>query len=121
MEMSSSSFSEQDLEAYSSKYGGLAKLKRLLFIAEHCPSVQGNALKMAISELKRGSNTEQYFEVMSGVGTSLGEGYTLDERWIEDTKQKTKQEVSSINKLNRRPPPTPPPCLNQARQARSGA
>ena len=34
-----------DLEAYSNNYAGLAKIRRLLFVAKHCPSLQVDALK----------------------------------------------------------------------------
>lgn len=34
-----------DLEAYGNSYAGLAKIRRLLFIAKHCPSLQVDALK----------------------------------------------------------------------------
>ncbi len=117
--MSNSDFTDADLETYAAKYSGLTKLKRLLFIADKCAAVQGTALKMvdelsfttilkhklifvpvlenkAITELKQGSNTEQYFEVLAGVGSSLGDAYSLDEEWIQKTKHKTKQEVGEV-------------------------
>ena len=37
-----------DLEAYAAAYTGLAKLYRLQFIAEHCPLLRIEALKLAI-------------------------------------------------------------------------
>ena len=36
------------LQAYASQYSGLAKLFRLQFIAEHCPLLRLEALKLAI-------------------------------------------------------------------------
>ncbi|GJQ70827.1 hypothetical protein Trydic_g753 [Trypoxylus dichotomus] len=38
-----------DLEVYANSYMGLAKLYRLIFIIDHCPSLRLEALKMAIS------------------------------------------------------------------------
>jgi COP9 signalosome complex subunit 1 len=38
-----------DLESYANSYSGLAKLNRLLFIADHCPSLKLEAIKMAIN------------------------------------------------------------------------
>jgi COP9 signalosome complex subunit 1 len=38
-----------DLENYAASYSGLAKLNRLLFIADHCPSLKLEAIKMAIN------------------------------------------------------------------------
>ena len=34
-----------DLDTYSSSYTGLAKIKRLTFVARHCPSLRVDALK----------------------------------------------------------------------------
>ncbi|CAH2039645.1 unnamed protein product, partial [Iphiclides podalirius] len=38
-----------DLETYAASYTGFAKLYRLMFVADHCPSLRLEALKMAIS------------------------------------------------------------------------
>lgn len=37
-----------DLEVYANSYTGLAKLYRLIYLADHCPSLRLEALKMAI-------------------------------------------------------------------------
>ena len=34
-----------DLDAYASSYSGLAKIKRLMFIAKHCPCLRIDSLK----------------------------------------------------------------------------
>ena len=34
-----------DLEAYSNSYSGLARVKRLTFVAKHCSSLRTDALK----------------------------------------------------------------------------
>jgi COP9 signalosome complex subunit 1 len=38
-----------DLESYANSYTGLAKLYRLIFIADHCPTLRLEAIKMAIN------------------------------------------------------------------------
>lgn len=38
-----------DLESYANSYSGLAKLCRLIFIADHCPTLRLEAIKMAIN------------------------------------------------------------------------
>lgn len=38
-----------DLETYANSYSGLAKLHRLIFIADHCPTLRLEAIKMAIN------------------------------------------------------------------------
>jgi len=49
-----------DLETYASSYNGLAKLYRLQFIAEHCPLLRMEALKLAISCVMNTFNTGLY-------------------------------------------------------------
>lgn len=34
-----------DLDAYAQSYDGLAKIRRLLFIAKHCPSLRVDSLR----------------------------------------------------------------------------
>ena len=34
-----------DLEGYANSYEGLAKVRRLMFVAKHCPSLQIDALR----------------------------------------------------------------------------
>ena len=38
-------FTCQDLDVYASSYKGVTKLQRLLFIANHCPSLAVDALR----------------------------------------------------------------------------
>ena len=42
-----------DLEAYANSYEGLAKVRRLLFVAKHCPSLQVDALRYCLKEPRR--------------------------------------------------------------------
>lgn len=39
-----------DLEGYAASYKGLAKVRRLLFVAKHCPSLQLDALRLALDQ-----------------------------------------------------------------------
>ena len=34
-----------DLEGYAASYAGPIKIRRLLFVSKHCPSLQADALK----------------------------------------------------------------------------
>lgn len=52
--------SSLDLEAYASNYSGLAKLHRLMFIMDHCPSLHLEASKMAISYVVTTLNVSLY-------------------------------------------------------------
>lgn len=49
-----------DLEAYVNSYTGLAKLYRLVYIIDHCPSLRLEALKMAISYVMTTHNVNLY-------------------------------------------------------------
>lgn len=49
-----------DLEVYANSYAGLAKCYRLLYIAEHCPSLRLDALKMAIAHVTTTLNVHLY-------------------------------------------------------------
>lgn len=49
-----------DLEVYASSYTGLAKLYRLMYIIDHCPSLRLEALKMAISYVMTTYNVNLY-------------------------------------------------------------
>lgn len=49
-----------DLDFYANSYTGLAKLHRLIFIADHCPSLRLEALKMAINYVMSTYNVTLY-------------------------------------------------------------
>lgn len=56
-------FSVQDLEQYASSYSGLMRIERLQFIADHCPQLRVEALKMALSFVQRTFNVDVYEEI----------------------------------------------------------
>ncbi|XP_011503070.1 PREDICTED: COP9 signalosome complex subunit 1 [Ceratosolen solmsi marchali] len=49
-----------DLEVYANSYAGLAKLFRLMYIADHCPTLRIEALKMAITYVMTTYNVSLY-------------------------------------------------------------
>lgn len=53
----------QDLEQYASSYSGLMRIERLQFIADHCPQLRVEALKMALSFVQRTFNVDVYEEI----------------------------------------------------------
>lgn len=53
----------QDLEAYAASYTGLARLNRLMYIADHCPPLKVEALRMALAFVMTTFNTNAYQEV----------------------------------------------------------
>ncbi|KAK6312489.1 hypothetical protein J4Q44_G00181530 [Coregonus suidteri] len=52
-----------DLEQFASSYSGLMRIERLQFIAEHCPQLRAEALKMALSFVQRTFNVDVYEEI----------------------------------------------------------
>lgn len=57
-----------DLDFYANSYTGLAKLHRLIFIADHCPSLRLEALKMAINYVMSTYNVTLYQHLHRKVG-----------------------------------------------------
>lgn len=48
------------MESYAGSYEGMAKLSRLIYIADHCPSMRVDALKMAILAVQDTFNVSMY-------------------------------------------------------------
>ncbi|KAM7302840.1 COP9 signalosome complex subunit 1 [Ixodes scapularis] len=100
-----------DLEAYSNSYGGLARLYRLLYIADHCTSLRVEALRMALTHVQTTYNITKYQEIhkklMDAAGasnlpdvTGAGGGAALpplDSQWIET---KSKKAALKLEKLD---------------------
>ncbi|XP_071445855.1 COP9 signalosome complex subunit 1 [Hetaerina americana] len=67
-----------DLEAYANSYSGLAKLYRLMYIADHCPSLKLEALKTAINYVMITYNVTLYQQLHKKLQeTVVGGGTTL--------------------------------------------
>jgi hypothetical protein len=52
-----------DLDMYISGFSGLMRINRLIFIAEHCPSVRFDALRLALNYIMETFNTQLYTTV----------------------------------------------------------
>ncbi|CAG0917261.1 unnamed protein product [Notodromas monacha] len=52
-----------DLETYANSYTGYARLVRLLYIADHCPSLRIDALKMALVNVQTTFNVLSYQQI----------------------------------------------------------
>lgn len=48
------------MEAYAASYKGMAKLYRLMYVAEHCPSLKVEALRMALAYVMSTFNITMY-------------------------------------------------------------
>ena len=53
-----------DLEAYASSYAGFAKIKRLVFIARHCPALRVDSLKYGHCSVSRVSPTVLFLPIV---------------------------------------------------------
>jgi len=79
-----------DLETYSSRYEGLIKIRRLLFIAAHCPVLEKRAVDMALVLIKQGFDTQLYRKVIREESEKFPE-YVLDQEWIEKVERLSNQ------------------------------
>lgn len=61
-----------DLEAYANAYTGFMRLNRLVYIADHCPMLRQEALKMAIQYVMTTYNVSMYQALHKKVSNSIG-------------------------------------------------
>jgi len=103
-----------DLETYAASYSGLARLHRLIFIANHCPSLRLESLKLAIGYVTQTYNVSLYQHLhkkladmttnQSGAGlpdvaaqVSPQDIPVYDSNWVET---KTKKAALKLEKLD---------------------
>ncbi|XP_064171116.1 COP9 signalosome complex subunit 1-like isoform X1 [Anguilla rostrata] len=100
-----------DLEQYASSYSGLMRMERLQFIADHCPPLRVEALKMALSFVQRTFNVDVYEEIhrklteatreVQGVPDAVPEGGAeppaLDTAWAESTRKKALLKLEKLD------------------------
>lgn len=84
-----------DLEVYSNSYNGLAKLYRLIYIINHCPSLRLEALKMAISYVMTTYNVNLY-QMLHQKLTEVTTGSSLPD---VAAVQSTSQDVPAIDSM----------------------
>uniref|UniRef100_A0A1B0CY66 COP9 signalosome complex subunit 1 n=1 Tax=Lutzomyia longipalpis TaxID=7200 RepID=A0A1B0CY66_LUTLO len=101
-----------DLEVYANSYTGLAKSYRLMYIADHCPTLRLEALKMAISYVMTTYNVSLYQLLHKNAGGAAAGGAgaagagagapsqdvpTFDTMWAET---KSKKAALKLEKLD---------------------
>lgn len=95
-----------DLEAYSNSYVGLAKIFRLLFIADHCIPLRIESLRMALNYVKENTfNTSMYSQIYNKLSEAFkANGMSIeatigpsDAQWIE---QRSKKAALKLEKLD---------------------
>ena len=95
-----------DLDSYANSYLGLARINRLLFIADHCIQLRTEALRMALNYVKESTyNVNSYTQIYRKLADSIAQtGLNpeavigpLDTAWIET---KTKKAALKLEKLD---------------------
>jgi len=85
-----------DLDTYVQNYSGHTKVIRLVFISERCPPIQGEALRLAIQELKKSVNTVSYKETSDKAADILGSSFRADQSWIDSVDKKSQQQLERL-------------------------
>uniref|UniRef100_A0A8C7MKA7 G protein pathway suppressor 1 n=2 Tax=Oncorhynchus kisutch TaxID=8019 RepID=A0A8C7MKA7_ONCKI len=100
-----------DLEQFASSYSGLMRIERLQFIAQHCPQLRAEALKMVLSFVQRTFNVDVYEEIhrrlsdakrqAQGVPDAVPDGPAeaplLDTAWAESTRKKALLKLEKLD------------------------
>jgi COP9 signalosome complex subunit 1 len=98
-----------DLDAYIANYKGHTKINRLEFIADRCPALQIEALKLAITELKniQTLNIPRYANLVKKLNDAVKFGapgsanvssdlLNIDKAWADRQLQKAKQQTEML-------------------------
>ncbi|KAM3860156.1 COP9 signalosome complex subunit 1 isoform 2-T2 [Diretmus argenteus] len=107
-----------DLEQYASSYSGLMRIERLQFIAEHCPQLRAESLKMALTFVQRTFNVDMYEEIhcklseatryeasegqgapdgMAEAAAAAADPPPLDKAWAESTRKKALLKLEKLD------------------------
>ncbi|CAB4013176.1 COP9 signalosome complex subunit 1 [Paramuricea clavata] len=91
-----------ELDYFSLNYAGLSKLRRLLFIAKHCPCLELDALKLAHDNVKQTFNTKLYAQIAIKLGEASSrageaENSQMDVNWIEATNKKAAVKLEHLD------------------------
>ncbi|KAK2182658.1 hypothetical protein NP493_342g02030 [Ridgeia piscesae] len=100
-----------DLETYATQYKGLAKLYRLTYIADHCPPLRVEALRMALAYVMTTYNTNLYQQINKKLQEALTSQSmlpdaiagvvhnvpALDTQWIETTAKKAALKLEKLD------------------------
>jgi len=99
-----------DLDSYISSFGGLAKLYRLIYVADHCPSLKYEALKLALTYVQTTYNTNMYQQIHrkfqdttqnsvlpSGLAGMVHNFPSIDQQWVESTAKKAALKLEKLD------------------------
>ncbi|XP_014782384.1 COP9 signalosome complex subunit 1 isoform X2 [Octopus bimaculoides] len=93
-----------DLDSYAKQYEGIARLNRLIFIADYCPSLKMEALRMALSYVQITHDTSLYQQIhrrLQDIPSTLPDAVSsvppLDNMWIELTIKKAQLKLEKLD------------------------
>ncbi len=86
---------EFDLEAYINNYKGHTRMSKLIFILEHCPELEVDALMVAVREAKQTQDTLLYRRIHELGGAKVGEA--LDQAWIDGIERGSAQTYEKLD------------------------
>lgn len=94
--------SSVDLDTYVSGYTGLMRIFRLIFLADHCPPLRIDALKLALNYLMETHNTQMYVSVhkqLSDVANKFSSPTVpiYDSNWVETTNKKGAMKLEKLD------------------------
>lgn len=100
-----------DLEAYANNYTGLARIYRLMYIANHCPKLRSDALRLSISHVTTTMNVNLYQVLHQKLQQCHGNvlpdvtganpadtGFPIfNSSWVEATTQKSAMKLEKLD------------------------
>ncbi|XP_014223836.1 COP9 signalosome complex subunit 1 isoform X1 [Trichogramma pretiosum] len=100
-----------DLEVYANSYTGLARLFRLIYIADHCPSLRIEALKMAINYVMATYNVSMYTTLHKKLAQAVSAPVlpdvavqstsqdipTIDQAWVDSRSKKAAMKLEKFD------------------------
>ncbi|CAF0723936.1 unnamed protein product [Brachionus calyciflorus] len=93
-----------DLDMYVSGYTGLMRINRLVFLAEHCPSLRIDALKLALNYVQETYNTQLYISLHKQLSDAFNKQSqssvsipSYDSNWVETTNKKSALKLEKLD------------------------
>lgn len=86
-----------DLDSLISNFTGLAKIYRLQFIAQHCPQLRLEALKLALNTCMQTFNVQLFEQIVQQLEVSCPNAVSIDYTWLEIA---TKKSALKLEKLD---------------------
>lgn len=66
-----------DLDTYASGFTGLVRINRLVFLAEHCPLIRIDALRLALNYVMETYNTQLYISIHKQLTDAYNKQYSI--------------------------------------------